>query len=28
VGLYILWRLCLRYERLKRKHPDSLLQYL
>lgn len=28
VGLFILWRLCIRYERLKRSHPDSLLQYI
>ncbi|UCD45640.1 MAG: DUF1624 domain-containing protein [Candidatus Bathyarchaeota archaeon] len=28
VGLYILWRLCLRYEKFKRSHPDSLLQYI
>ncbi|MCW3978297.1 MAG: heparan-alpha-glucosaminide N-acetyltransferase domain-containing protein [Candidatus Bathyarchaeota archaeon] len=28
VGLIVLWRLCLRYEKLKRSHPDSLLQYI
>lgn len=28
IGLVILWRLCLRYEKLKRSHPDSLLQYI
>jgi len=28
VGLLILWRLCIRYERLKSRHPDSLLQYI
>ncbi len=28
VGLTILWRLCLRYEKLKRAHPESLLQYI
>jgi hypothetical protein len=28
VGLLILWRLCLRYERLKEKYPDSLLKYI
>jgi len=28
VGLIILWRLCLRYERIKREHPDSLLKYV
>ena len=28
VGLLILWRLCIRYEKLKRSHPDSLLQYI
>jgi len=27
-GLLVLWRLCLRYEKLKRSHPDSLLQYI
>lgn len=28
VGLLILWRLCLRYEKFKRAHPESLLQYI
>ena len=28
VGLLILWQLCIRYERLKRRHPESLLQYI
>jgi uncharacterized membrane protein len=28
VGLMILWRLCLRYEKFKRAHPESLLQYV
>jgi uncharacterized membrane protein YcfT len=28
IGLLILWRLCLRYERYKRTHPESLLQYI
>ena len=28
VGLFILWQLCIRYERLKRSHPESLLQYI
>jgi len=28
VGLVILWCLCIRYEKLKRSHPDSLLQYI
>jgi len=28
IGLPILWRLCLRYEKYKRTHPDSLLQYI
>ena len=28
IGLLILWRLCLRYERYKRAHPESLLQYI
>ena len=28
VGLVILWRLCLRYEKLKKAHPESLLQYI
>ena len=28
VGLVVLWRLCLRYEKFKRQHPDSLLQYI
>ncbi|MBS7620062.1 DUF1624 domain-containing protein [Candidatus Bathyarchaeota archaeon] len=28
VGLTILWRLCLRYERIKSAHPDSLLKYI
>jgi len=27
-GLIILWRLCLRYERVKREHPESLLKYI
>jgi uncharacterized membrane protein len=27
-GLVILWRLCVRYEKLKRNHPDSILQYI
>ncbi len=28
IGLVILWRLCLRYEKYKRAHPESLLQYI
>jgi uncharacterized membrane protein len=28
VGLVILWRLCLRYEKFKAAHRDSLLQYI
>jgi len=28
VGLVVLWRLCLRYERLKRKYPKPILQYI
>ena len=28
VGLAILWRLCLRYEKYKKAHPESLLQYV
>jgi uncharacterized membrane protein len=28
VGLVILWRLCLRYEKYKKAHPESLLQYV
>ncbi len=28
VGLVILWRLCLRFIKLKREHPTSLLQYI
>jgi hypothetical protein len=28
MGILVLWRLCLRYWRLKREHPDSLLQYI
>jgi len=28
VGLIVLWRLCMRYEKFKRSHPDSLLQYI
>jgi len=28
VGLLILWQLCIRYEQLKKSHPDSLLQYI
>lgn len=28
VGLLVLWRLCLRYEKLKRSYPESLLQYI
>jgi uncharacterized membrane protein len=28
IGLVILWRLCLRYEKFKRSHSDSLLQYI
>jgi uncharacterized membrane protein len=28
VGLLVLWRLCLRYEKYKRAHPTSLLQYV
>ncbi len=28
LGLLILWRLCLRYGRLKMRYPESLLQYL
>jgi uncharacterized membrane protein len=28
IGLLILWRLCLRYERYKKAHPESLLQYI
>ncbi|MBN2335545.1 DUF1624 domain-containing protein [Candidatus Bathyarchaeota archaeon] len=27
-GLPILWWLCVRYERLKKRHPDSVLQYI
>ena len=28
VGLPILWQLCIRYERLKKRHPTSILQYI
>ena len=28
LGLFVLWRLCIRYEHLKRNNPDSLLQYM
>jgi len=28
VGLIVLWRLCMRYEKFKRSHPGSLLQYI
>lgn len=28
IGLVILWRLCLWYEKLKRSHPDSVLKYI
>jgi len=28
VGLVILWRLCIWYEKLKKRHPDSLLKYI
>ena len=28
LGLVVLWRLCLRYEKYKRAHPESLLQYV
>jgi uncharacterized membrane protein len=28
IGLVVLWRLCLRYEKYKRAHPESLLQYI
>jgi hypothetical protein len=28
LGLLVLWRLCLRYERLKVRYPGSILQYL
>jgi uncharacterized membrane protein len=28
IGLAILWRLCRRYEKAKKNHPDSLLQYI
>jgi uncharacterized membrane protein len=28
IGLIVLWRLCLRYEKYKRAHPESLLQYI
>lgn len=28
VGLPILWQLCIRYERLKKRHPNSILQYI
>ncbi|MEM3056058.1 MAG: heparan-alpha-glucosaminide N-acetyltransferase domain-containing protein [Candidatus Bathyarchaeia archaeon] len=28
MGLMVLWRLCLRYERLKLRYPESILQYL
>ncbi len=28
LGLFVLWRLCIRYEHLKRNNPDSLLQYI
>jgi len=27
-GLPILWQLCIRYERLKKRHPNSILQYI
>ena len=28
VGLVVLWRLCIRYERLKREYPKPILQYI
>lgn len=28
VGLLILWQLCIRYERLKKRYPTSILQYI
>jgi len=28
VGLVVLWQLCVRYERLKRKYPKPILQYI
>ena len=28
IGLVVLWRLCLRYEKFKKSHPESLLQYI
>ena len=28
VGLVVLWQLCIRYERLKRKYPKPILQYI
>jgi hypothetical protein len=28
IGLVILWRLCLRYEKYKKAHSESLLQYV
>jgi hypothetical protein len=28
IGLVILWRLCLRYEKFKKAHLESLLQYV
>ncbi|MCW4051156.1 MAG: heparan-alpha-glucosaminide N-acetyltransferase domain-containing protein [Candidatus Bathyarchaeota archaeon] len=28
VGLVVLWQLCLRYEKLKRKYPKPILQYI
>ena len=28
IGLIVLWRLCLRYEKFKKSHPESLLQYI
>jgi uncharacterized membrane protein YcfT len=28
IGLVIMWRLCLRYEKYKKAHPESLLQYI
>lgn len=28
IGLVILWRMCIWYEKLKRRHPDSLLKYI
>ncbi|MFX0203933.1 MAG: DUF1624 domain-containing protein [Candidatus Hodarchaeota archaeon] len=28
IGLVILWRLCIWYEKLKKRHPDSLLKYI